>query len=305
MANRFWYDKVKTLLVGRADISGSFRPNSISGIVAGSVYGRGYSVARTSAGLYTITLDDQYAKLIACKASIRVADATPTICQFGDYVAASRTIQLRVLQAADVSATQGKGFIPLPLHTAREMATNDYINASGNGGLLASDTTPLIQRTNGATDIAGRLVWAAGNSDEIQWAGIPYPPDLDDTQAMTVALWLEKDTNTDTAATVAVKFFEGKGDTNAGGNTAELSAATLGRKTVSIAAGDIGAAPNFFNVAVVPGTHAADAIRLYAAGVEYTKIGGGPSAAFALTDLASDVDAVVNFELTMSVSGVD
>jgi hypothetical protein len=73
-----------------------------------------------------------------------------------------------------------KGFIPLALADAREVSSNATINAAGNGGLLASDTTPVFQRVNGATDKALRLNWAATNVDEITWS-FAYPPDLDDT----------------------------------------------------------------------------------------------------------------------------
>ena len=38
-------------------VVGSFRPNGSSGIVAGSQKGHGWTVARTSLGLYTITFN--------------------------------------------------------------------------------------------------------------------------------------------------------------------------------------------------------------------------------------------------------
>jgi hypothetical protein len=102
-------------------------------------------------------------------------------------------------------------------------------------------------------------------------APIPKPPDLDDSANLTVHLMLAKNTNTDNAAVVGVSIWDGVGDTNAGGNTAALSASTLAEKTVTLAAADLAAAPGFLNVGITPGTHATDAIYLYAAWIEYAR----------------------------------
>ena len=96
MANRFWYEKVRSLLVGRADISGSFAPNGSSALASSGVRGKGFTVARTSTGLFTITLADQYAKLVSATAGLQLATGDDKVLQFGTYVAASRTLELRV-----------------------------------------------------------------------------------------------------------------------------------------------------------------------------------------------------------------
>lgn len=171
--------------------------------------------------------------------------------------------------AAKLSSTLKTGHIPIPLTSFREVATNATINAAGNGGLLASDTTPIFERVNGATDKAERINWAAGNVDEIV-ATFPYPADLDDTAAVTVNLLVKMGGASDTPV-VAVSYFEGVGDTNAGGNTAALSTSIAAAKTVSIGASDVGAYPNFASIGIVPGTHATDAVWLYACWLEYTR----------------------------------
>ena len=170
--------------------------------------------------------------------------------------------------AAKLATTLKTGFMPIPLASFREVATNATINASGNGGLLASDTTPIFERVNAATDKQLRVNWAAGNVDEIV-ASFPYPPDLDDSAAVTVNLLMRMGGASDTPV-VAVSYFEGVGDTNAGGNTTALSA-TVAQKTVTIAAGDVGAYPNMASIGIVPGTHATDAVWLYGAWIEYTR----------------------------------
>lgn len=173
--------------------------------------------------------------------------------------------------AVKLSSTLKTGFIPLDIANAVVLSANAVQNTT-EGGRPDGNTTPLLTRVNGATDIAFRLEWAAANVTEIQWS-VALPPDLDDASDIVFHGMFEKDANTDTGAVVAVKLFQGKGDSNAGGNTAALSAATLAEKTVTMAAADVlaqSAAP-FLSVAIVPGTHAADAVRLYAAWLTYTR----------------------------------
>lgn len=170
--------------------------------------------------------------------------------------------------AAKLTASLATGFIPLPLAQAREIGSNDIINASGNGGLLASDTTPILKRVNGATDKKQLVEWAASNSDEITW-DFPYPPDLDDAAAVEVHLLAQVSGATDTPV-IAVSYFEGIGDSNAGGNTAALSA-TLAEVTVSIAHANVGAFPTGASIGLVPGAHTTDKVQILGAWIEYTR----------------------------------
>lgn len=311
MADRHWYQKLQSLLVGHTRISGSFRPNGATGIVSGSFKRRhGYNVARTSAGLYTVTLDDQYAKLVAANASVRVADATPTVVQIGDYSATNKTLQLRVLQAATGAIPSGP--VPIDISSARNLQSNDIPQLTDNeatatyasGGYLAKDTTPIYERVNGATDKAQRIHWAAADVSEITLPPIPKPADLDASSDVTVHLMIAKGTNTDTSAVIDVQAFDGVGDTEMGGNTAALATDALTEYTVTLANADIAAAPGFINLALIPGAHANDAIYLYSMWLEYTRT-GFTSQVWSLTDLAADVDNVVNFDLVMSTSTVD
>lgn len=170
--------------------------------------------------------------------------------------------------AGKLTASLATGIVQLPLALAREIATNDIINASGNGGLLASDTTPILKRLNAATDKKQVIEWAASNNDEIVWDFV-YPPDLDDAAAVTVHLLAKMGGATDTPV-IAVSYFEGVGDTNAGGNTAALSA-SLAELVVTISAANVGAAPNSASIGIAPGAHTNDAVQLLAAWVEYTR----------------------------------
>lgn len=180
----------------------------------------------------------------------------------------------RKLIIAAGATSRDVGYIPLPLGAFRKITSNEFGNiavASGNGGHLANDTTPILQRINAATDKKARISWAATVVDEIQ-QDFTFPPDLDDSADIVVNLIVYKNGNTDTTMTVAVGYFEGIGDTNAGGNTAAITEIVATLKTVTIAAADVGAYPKTAAITITPGTHGNDAIYLLGAYITYTRL---------------------------------
>lgn len=183
-------------------------------------------------------------------------------------VASGGEIEIRSGGVLDVSALQmGKGFIPLDLFSAQIIGSNE-IPDSGN--FLDGNTAPEIKRVNAATDKAALINWIANGVEEIQFAPFIYPPDLDDAAAIEVHLLAKMAAGGMDTPVIAVGYFEGIGDTNAGGNTAALSA-TLQELTVSIAAGDVGAHPKAATVTLTPAAHANEALELYGAWIEYTR----------------------------------
>jgi hypothetical protein len=160
------------------------------------------------------------------------------------------------------------GYIPLDLFTARIISA-DAIQATTEGGVPDSNTAPSIARINGATDKQGRMTWAAASVAEIQFAPVAYPPDLDDTEPVTINFLAMMSGSTDTP-TLTVAYFEGIGDTNAGGATGALSA-SLAKVNRSIAAADVGAYPKVASISVLPGAHGTDAVWMHAAWIEYQR----------------------------------
>lgn len=171
--------------------------------------------------------------------------------------------------AAKLTATLATGFIPIPLASLREIVTNDIVNTAGDAGVLASNTTPILARVNGATDQKLRVQWAASNSDPVTF-DFPYPPDLDDTADITIKM-LAASGGATNSPVMAVTYFEGLGDTNAGGNTAAITGTTIALYSRTIAAADIGTAPNAASVMLTPAAHTTDVVNLYALWVEYTR----------------------------------
>lgn len=182
------------------------------------------------------------------------------------------TMKASSVTAASLGANLKTGFIPLDITSARIIATNDIgVKGATDGGTVSKDTAPILERINAATDKALRLTWAASGVEEIQLPSFAYPPDLDDTANVEVHLLVYKNGNTDTGAVIAVGYFEGIGDSNAGGNTAAITEIVAAEKTVIITAANIGTHPNVGTVTLTPGAHGTDAIYLLAAWVEYTR----------------------------------
>lgn len=188
-------------------------------------------------------------------------------------IASGGTLLLESGAILDMSALkQGIGFIPLPLDRWRLIATNDIpaiAVASGNGGNLGSDTAPKLARVNGATDKKLRIQWAASGVVAIT-QDVVYPPDLDDASDVVLHLLASMGGANDTP-TIGVAYFEGLGDTNAGGNTGAVTGTGIAEYTRTIVAADVGAAPNAATIELTPAAHGTDVLNLYAAWLTYIK----------------------------------
>lgn len=90
------FDDIQTYGKKRVIMHGSFNPNGTSAPTVKD--GKGFTVARSSVGLYVLTFARTFNELTSSLCGVRVADATPTIVQMGDYNAANSTLQIRTLQ---------------------------------------------------------------------------------------------------------------------------------------------------------------------------------------------------------------
>jgi hypothetical protein len=82
-------------------VAGSFAPNGSSAISAASNKGKGFTVAWTSTGLYTITFTDKWTDLVSFTASLQLTTAADDFIQVGVYNATNRTITVRTWDVSD------------------------------------------------------------------------------------------------------------------------------------------------------------------------------------------------------------
>lgn len=105
MANRIMYD-LQCLNRDIVVMAGSFAPNGSSAVSAASNKGFGWSVARSGAGTFTITLQDSYQYLLAAQANLQLASADDKMCVIGSSdVASAKTVVIFVQDVSDNSAT--------------------------------------------------------------------------------------------------------------------------------------------------------------------------------------------------------
>jgi len=88
-------------------VKGSFAPNGGSAIDATKNKGRGFSVARTGAGLFLITFEQVGYDLVEAEATLQVAASADSKAQLGTYDGTAKTLVVRTITgaaAADIAA---------------------------------------------------------------------------------------------------------------------------------------------------------------------------------------------------------
>lgn len=154
--------------------------------------------------------------------------------------------------------------VPIPLASLREVDANgDVGNSDANGGVLASNTTPILR--SGTTE-SFELFWAASNVDVVS-VGVTLPADLDDTADAYVDLYVQANT-TDQAPwfTVGSSWQAGTQVTDA---ATAVTATTLQTITATIASGDIPAGVTFVTLQLTPDAHGTSAFQLHGARLRY------------------------------------
>lgn len=106
MASRLFH-RIQTLTREVVEIAGSFAPAGTGAPTA--VRGHGFTVARTSAGLFTITFESKFPSYIHADAGLQLASGDDKFAQVGAVDLAARTMQVRIWDisgaaVADVSA---------------------------------------------------------------------------------------------------------------------------------------------------------------------------------------------------------
>lgn len=150
------------------------------------------------------------------------------------------------------------GYIYLSLNSFREMSSGgDVGDTSANGGVLASDTTPILLGDAAESQV---LSWPSSNND-IVGCSVLLPPDLDDTRDVSVDLMTSSGGTTNAASfTVETGWDSGTivADTATG-----AASTTPGVITATVAAADVPASPRALTLMLTPTAHTTDAKLLH------------------------------------------
>lgn len=163
------------------------------------------------------------------------------------------------------------GFIPVPLMSLREAASMAVGNIAANGGLLASDTTPILQPINGATDGCQEILWAASNND-VLITEVALPPDLDPAGGLVIHTRI-KSAGTTNAVGFTISCWVNEGDTKVDISSGTNQTASWAEKTATLTAADVPAGAQTLTIALTPVAHTTDIMHMSALWIEYkTKI---------------------------------
>lgn len=173
---------------------------------------------------------------------------------------------------AALEVSQGQyGCLPLKLTDFREVTSGgDVGNIVANGGILASDTTPILRGDAAETQ---EIVWAAANVDPIS-TQVTLPPDFDGSEDVYVDLFVYTDNAGGggiDAATFTVETGWDGGALVSDTATDGTPATTMHKVTATVAAADVPDAPSVLTIALTPAAHGNDPTQLLGGRVLYRR----------------------------------
>jgi len=156
--------------------------------------------------------------------------------------------------------------IPLSLHSFREIAEagGAVSNIAGNGGVLASDTTPILGVNANESQ---QISWATGNVDPIG-CQFSLPNDFDGSQDVLIELWVNSGTTDAATFSIESGWDGGALVTDSASDAATLSATTH-KITAIVAAADIPDSAAFLTLEMRPAAHATNTVQLLACRISY------------------------------------
>jgi hypothetical protein len=194
--------------------------------------------------------------------------ATVSVADSGNIITGT-TVEAALAEIY-VNALTIQNCIPIPLYNLREVTSAlNVSNGAGNGGLLASDTTPILSSRNGATAGCQVVKWAAGNADPVAFQ-VVLPPNIN-----TGANLLLKGRIACTATAIDIpsltmaSYFNETEAAVADTMAASGATTTFAEVTGTIAAADVPSGAQTLTCKLTPGTHASSAWSLSALWLEY------------------------------------
>jgi len=173
------------------------------------------------------------------------------------------------LTFAETATAGSQGSVPINIYSFREVsAVGDVGNIAANGGVLASDTTPIMLGDN---NNSAEIQWATGNVDPIG-TSFMLPSDFDDTADAQLDLIVYSGSTDAATFSVATNWNGGAEVTDSADDSATKSA-TAHKITVTIATADIPAGSNRVTIRLTPGTHATNTISILGARLNYKRRG--------------------------------
>lgn len=157
--------------------------------------------------------------------------------------------------------------VRIQLFDLREAVNFDVGNIAANGGLLASDTTPLLSAINAATDGCQQVTWDAANTDQVIFQ-IPLV-DLDASEDIVIRTRIASEAGQPDAVGFQVDAFLDEGGTIITVNSPTNNTDTFTTVSTNLPSAQLTENATTLTVGLTPVAHANDEMYLTSISVAY------------------------------------
>jgi hypothetical protein len=228
----------------------------ISDSSSGSAIAQAKAACTTAGDIIEVV---QFAVLSTTAATVSFDGSTYTV---------SATSQAAITELF-VDALSAQCFTPIPLDTWKEASSFDVGAIAANGGVLASDTTPIRDAINAGTNGCQRIHWIADDVDQIV-TQVTLSPDLDVTKDLVLHTRIVSGGTTNAVGFTVESFFN-EGDSKVTDTSETNQTATWAEKITTIAAADVPAGAQTVTIGLTPVAHSTDTLSMSASWLEYTR----------------------------------
>jgi hypothetical protein len=249
--------------VGSAINVGTVLYGAADGKVSDTASGTAQGVSMTAAGA-----SNEHITVAPWNVKATTA-ATVSIADSGNIITAS-TVEAALAEAF-VNMLSIQAFIPISIYSLRKVTGMAPGNAAANGGLLASDTVPILAPKTGATAGCQMVKWAAGAVSAVAFQ-IALPPDLNDAADLVLHARVAcTATATDIPSFTLASYFQETGAVVSDTMAAVGATTTFAEVTATIAHADVPASAQTLTGRLTPGTHASSGWSMSSLWLEYKK----------------------------------
>ena len=198
---------------------------------------------------------------------------------------------IRVDPGGNINAASGsitlppnlkRGDVPLDIFAVRTLASGETfqsfnVSASGAalptgslGGLIGAGTVPNLAMLSTAAQ-APHISWASGQTAVVAFPPVPIPPDFSSAGGLTIHAIAERASDNASNNVLDFRFFANQTATNKG-TTGTTMTSTPAEYSITVSSAESGAHPGVWNFQILPGTHTNNAVRLFSAWAEYSRV---------------------------------
>jgi len=195
--------------------------------------------------------------------------ATVSVADSGNIITAT-TVEAALAEAF-TNMLSIQAFIPISIYSLRKVTGMAVPNTAANGGVLSSDTVPILGPKTGATAGCQVIKWAAAAVSAVAFQ-VALPPDLNDAADLVLHGRVAcTATATDIPSFTLASYFQETGAVVSDTFAASGATTAFAEITATIAHADVPSGAQTLTGRLTPGTHASSGWSLSSLWLEYKK----------------------------------